>query len=1161
MLRRRGLHLKRVMRMSDILDDVIACETDMVIRASAGTGKTYTLVHKFLSDLTTLQDGKYITVDRLAAITFTEKAAGEMVERVRAGLSAKINDLTNTISSRPSSDDLLIDKELVEKKKKLTHLINQRQLIAGSYISTIHSFCARLLKERPLSAQIDPSFKIADEKTASELLENSAHAVILRRLRGGDEKTFRLLLSLGLEAQGNFGSGLKTEIKRLIPLIRSARLTTDDIWRKYESHRLILEEEAGSLRAELFAMVPKLHQQKRNTSAYRIVEKIQKLDYLGENTPLTIEQAAHLYTLADWVDKKGNKENEILGRKTAEILRGIAGPTFESEIAKDQKTLLSLIKDTLDDYTAEKHKRSYLDFDDLEEKTHHLLANDSAVRNSYKAQFHRISVDEFQDTNNLQRMIITTLAPPGENRLLIVGDPKQSIYGFRGADFTVFEETAQKIIENGGAGFTLNISRRSTPDLIRFFNSFFPELMKNESGKELCYLPEHDSLIPHRSCEQVPHKPERLFTPDGKGNDKLLDEAYAVADLIIKDILARDVWDEKINSTRPAKPGDVAILFRTLSHLAAFESAFTVRNLPYTVVNGAGFHKSGEVRDIVNVLQYLDYSGDILSLFSVLRSPFAALSDSTLLSLRRTDGGKTRDLCNLLDDNEDFSIDGAEGERLRDFINNARRWKKNRDRMTISELLETIVSDSGYLAVTVSRVNGERKLANVFKLIELARKYETDGRRGLVNFISFLKMAEERSLKESHAGLVEDDELSVKIMTAHQGKGLEFPVVILGNVNFGGKNESSRVAFHSHGGMGMQYYHTDSGIWTKAQVFAKVNSDIKAWNRGELKRLLYVAATRARDRLIVSAPLKSRDDESWRNWIDTIVESKKLEVSIPDMEKIGKLPGELYIRDAQERVDASVFAPITEESHQIRVTLSITDLAGFRYCQRLRYYRSLPDQGSDRPGKGKVSASEIGSSVHDIMRELPGDLDRLIEKFFPEPGVSEQAMVRTNIKRAFNTYPLNLLAKADLVVREEPMVIRIAEDGFLLTLTGTPDIAWKTGDELYVADYKYSERPEAETAYLYQVSLYAGGWMINRNAVKVTAALIYLKGKETVVSETNINNKSWPQLRASVVKDALKLRSLHGKPEQAWEKRNIGKCKDITCHYRLRCFGKESFST
>jgi ATP-dependent exoDNAse (exonuclease V) beta subunit len=1174
----------------ETLREILEFGGDICVKASAGTGKTTALTSKYLAELTKVTDEGYVRVGQLAAITFTEKAAAEMRKRLRDTLTEEIKKLGGKIELEGSSANMDEDAGSVgDDKKLLTHLIRQRQALQTAYISTVHSFCARLLKENPLTAGVDPAFTVIDEWEAADLLERAARNVTLARLRAGDKGTERLTVMLGFTSKGEGAIGLVETLMKLIPLARSAHKTPEGIARFYEGLAEKLLEESGSAPQRLLALLPEMALEGKGTSKERSIGA--ELEGLRDENPdepfSSVSSAMRLLNMAEDLEKSINKRKDkspdahVVGKEAVKLMRFAAGPVLEREINKDVSALATLVGEVRREYDFAKEKLSALDFDDLEEKALELLRHGGGPEKRRFAKFRRILVDEFQDTNELQREIITALARPGG--LFIVGDMKQSIYGFRGTDFTVFQSLSEKITASGGKNFRLRENRRSTASLIRFTNGFFQHLMRPENGNGAGFVfdPEVDGLLATRSGEEVGAIIRLSIEGGANTAETRMMEAADLARLIKKMVEGGSTVAERDGAIRPARYSDMAILLRKFANLSVFENALRHVGVPYQVVKGKGFYKAQEVMDITSLLSFIDNQSDTLSLLCALRSPLAGLSDVTLYSLCRDVAGEKRDPSGIIigDIPVPPEIADDEKEKIRLFIKLSAQWRKGKGRLSICELMETALAETGYQAVMMGRFQGEQKAANLQKLIAHARAYEQRAGASLAGFVAAIKKKQEKDRGgDAEAVVLGPGMNAVSIMTIHQSKGLEFPIVALGDLGSPGRANRGRTFFHPRHGLAVQYYEERSAQWVKGPVFLDIEKRIKEADIEEEKRLLYVAMTRARDTLILSGPSESKGGKGlFSKWVDGVIADAGLET---ERVVVSGFPPADFVEaeiDASKVVENIISAvkdrgatpePAPAARHVPFIHITVTGLTAFKKCPRLYYYRNAldlpqvsPERAFDREYDGGVSAVHIGSRIHALLEKTGfGDLaddarlaDVIEKELYGLPDANRKAALRS-LSGAFKAKPLSELvaASADDVRREAQLAVRFSADDITIFLQGTADLFWSGGEGPRLVDYKTAVKPENETQNLFQLSLYACAIMTAEGYEKLDAHIVYLGGGASHVTTLTLTAVDLPGIRDAALDLARELAGLNTKPEEDWPAKRGKHCEAGRCFFRGR---------
>ena len=827
------------------------------VTAGPGSGKTTVLVERYLHILREHN----LSIDQIVAITFTNRAANEMRERLRKELN------------------LILDGATGDERRRW---LNYKRTLDGAVITTIHGFCARLLREFPLEARVDPQFMLLDEHQAALMLEWIVEEVLSEYISAGHVEISRLTLGVGR-------SRLAAALAQVYRDARGQGLSFEDLALATARVHATAEDHARAIE-DLERAVAALLAVRRTTPTARANQQ-QLIDAWPEVQRLLQGVPSH-ETLADYCRRVGEFrelrpqarspiadhvkaidtlvwEKELQGR-----IPQVCLDLFAQQYALEMANLLNSIDRRLNE---EKHKLSALDFDDLESRTMLLLQRPEVIART-EDRYRFFLVDEFQDTNSVQQRLLERLALPAGRRpanLFIVGDRKQSIYSFRGADVDVFREMTSILVAAGGESKPLQLNFRSQPPLIAFFNHLFarlfqlPEDMPVELRKtldELGYV-EHGESEPKRELRDEGPLVELLVT----AKVPFEDDPRAEQDTRVLDAkqLARRINALMKSAAPNLKYGDIALLFRAMTHVQIYESAFRQANIPYQTVLGRGFYEREEITDLIQLLRFLDNKTDELSLAAVLRSPLCGLSDNALLALRNPPGQR---LYSALQNHREIEYITDEEHELLDRASRLiSRLVARRHHYSIHDLLRLAVEESEYMTVVAANFDGAQRLANIQRLFTLAARFEGSGTHLIRDFVRYVEEFEAIGSRESE-GQIDQAADAVRLMTIHQAKGLEFPVVIIPDLQ-----RLSRVATDNwvlldrHQGLTLKV-PDGRGNLVAGCTFSLFEKRHAYRELFESMRLLYVAATRAEDRLILSGATDelaalTRTNDSWLKWI------------------------------------------------------------------------------------------------------------------------------------------------------------------------------------------------------------------------------------------------------------------------------------------------------
>lgn len=842
------------------------------VTAGPGSGKTTVLVERYLHILREREP----SIDQIVAITFTNRAANEMRERLRTRLDQLLQTATD---------------------KERHRWLDYKRTLDGAVITTIHGFCARLLREFPVEAQIDPQFLLLDEHRAAMLLESVVEATLSEFISSGHGEISRLTLGVG---RGKLAAALAQIYREA----RGQGLSFADLALKTTMSHATEDDHARAVEEMMRAMND--FQTVRRTTPGQITNKAEVNSSWQTFRPLfqAIPPAENLADYCRAMESfrsvrppargalaNGVKaldallwEKDLLGR-----VPQICLDLFARQYALEMVNVLSRIDERLDE---EKQKLSALDFDDLELRAFELLDRPEVLTRSAE-RYKFFLVDEFQDTNALQQRLLERLALSKGRResanLFIVGDRKQSIYGFRGAHVDVFREMTETLIESGGESKPLPLNFRSQALLINFFNYLFPRLFKpsdeipRDQLAELGYI-EHESSESKREFHDSEPLVELMITTTPASNEDDDPRAEQTSRELDAEQLARRI-NLLINANQTALQfSDMALLFRAMTHVQTYESAFRRANIPYQTVLGRGFYEREEVTDLIQLLKFLDNKTDELALAAILRSPLCGISDNALLALRcapllldlkQEDPlrrfSHTRGLLSALRKNHEIAFISDDEHQLLDRAAKLIQGLiARRHHYTIGDLLRFAVERSEYLTVIAANFDGAQRLANVHRLFTLAERFEKSGTHLIRDFVRYVKEFEAIGSRESE-GQIDEASNAVRLMTIHQAKGLEFPVVIIPDLQRSSKPIDNWVLLDRRHGLTLKV-PDGRGKQVAGCTFNNFARRQSWREQFESMRLLYVAATRAEERLILSGTTTELDklggkSDSWLKWI------------------------------------------------------------------------------------------------------------------------------------------------------------------------------------------------------------------------------------------------------------------------------------------------------
>jgi ATP-dependent helicase/nuclease subunit A len=828
----------------------------VIVEAAAGTGKTTELVWRILNVLA----GGHAKIDQIVAVTFTEKAAGELKLRIRKELE----------SLRQRSADAGVQAAITDAIQRLEE----------AHVSTIHGFCADLLRERPVEAGIDPLFEVLTEPRAARIFNEAFGAWLHDELEHPPEGVRRALRRSVWSRDGRDNDDGPVERLRHAARDLAEWRDFDGAWRRDPFDR---DDVLGRVLA-------RLHEVAALTSAPTSMRDPLYLDTAPiRELSHDVETASRFDALdpdgweARVIDLAQNR-NLRRARRGRERAYGAAVTrdmvwggyeTLMNELDAFQRAadcdLAALLHEELrgavEGYERLKHRAGALDFVDLLLRARGLLAGHTRVRRAFQSRFTHIFVDEFQDTDPLQAEILLLLAAddpaegewrrvrPVPGKLFIVGDPKQAIYRFRRADVETYREVSELLESRGARRAFLHTSFRATPAIQRAVNAAFAPLM---TGDRATLQAQYYGLSPSPYRPDMPEQPSVVVLPVPEPYGQRRVAGFAIEQSLpdgvgafVHWLVTKSGWTVTERTIRdelpiavPIEPRHVCILFRRFLHFGGdmtrpYVDALEARDVPHLLVGGKSFHDREEVETIRAALAAIEWPDDELSVFATLRGTLFALDDETLLAYHHRYKGFHP--FRVPDEVSSEFGPVAQALRLLRRLHGGRNYRPVAD--TITQLLNATRAHVGF----VLRAAGEQSLANVLHVAELARQYEVNGGVSFRGFVEELREQADGG-QAAEAPILEEGSDGVRLMTVHKAKGLEFPVVILADMTAKLRNErADRLVDRAN-----NVCYLRLGRWTPIELATHEALEV-ARDEAEGVRIAYVAATRARDLLVVPA--------------------------------------------------------------------------------------------------------------------------------------------------------------------------------------------------------------------------------------------------------------------------------------------------------------------
>lgn len=871
------------------------------LSAGAGCGKTFVLTQRFLRELEP-RPGETVDLNGLVAITFTDRAAREMRERVRRTCRERLAHCP--------------DAEVAHWQQIVRDLDTAR-------ISTIHSFCSTLLRAHAIEVGIDPQSRLFDEITGTTFRQKVIREELRTLLVEGHPDARAVVGDLGWELTRDRIAELVPQRYRLEPAewVNRTPAQLVALWKK------VLETDA---------LPPLLQQFQQSATVDRVLRLVsgpqsshakmrERCAFLARNLPLigqTRSPQLDLEKLAEhakvqgggtaqnWPDPDLHDEAKAAFTDLRDDIKDLLKPFKHDDIAGALAAELSLaaLRLTVEigaRYDERKRAEGWLDFDDLLIMARNLLRDQSTVRQKVGRGIRLLMVDEFQDTDRLQAEIVRHICGDEltTGKLFLVGDIKQSIYRFRRAEPQVFRQLRGELPKPGQLPLTGNF--RSQPAILQFVNALCDGALGDEyealsaQTPQLSTTPCIEFLFPLASLDAGAEASEEEAGPaaGGAGEEELRAPEKRSLEARWIALRTRELLEDRAPRVRerdPAAPGgfslrrveprDIVLLFRAMNDVGLYENALREQGVPHYVVGGKAFYAQQEVYDVANLLRVLDEPDDLVALVGVLRSPWFALSDDEIFAAGLA--GLIEPVAARVTRLQESSPEaahpspappspqrGAESDRRLAGVEQALRvlaeLRTQVARCSLMELLQLAIDKTGFDAALLTEFLGERKLANLQKLVEQARARDLAGQPNLSEFANQLLAAVVEESRESLAAIHPESGNVVRLMTIHQSKGLEFPVVFVADMNRRSRSglEGARLDDRLGPLLPLPPRFSRTRPNPGRDVLALLEQPEELF---ETQRLLYVATTRAADLLILSGTLEEKEgrlklEHPWMN--------------------------------------------------------------------------------------------------------------------------------------------------------------------------------------------------------------------------------------------------------------------------------------------------------
>lgn len=850
---------------------------DILVSAAAGSGKTAVLVARIIQRI--LDPQNPVDIDRLLVVTFTKAAAAEMRERIGAAIEAEC-----------------------EKDPQNTHLRRQSALIHNAMITTIDSFCLFVVRNHFEEISLDPNFRIADEGEI-RLLEQDVLEQVFEDNYARQEKTFLSLIDAYAGKRNDHG------VREMVAKIYRMSLSSPwpQAWMKkltepYQVEHAqelvqteMLEDIAEHARLLLCDMCTQM------TQALQLCNEPDGPQAYAKTLEADLTQLQQAENLQGYLQVQTFLNGLVFGKLSP--IRKFSGDVQKKEtvmeirsdvkkevetlqkkyFAMDLETLLlqqkrlcpfleELVRLALE-YTqameTAKRKKRIVDFADIEHFALRILVDEKTKQPRHTAEefrrhFAEIMIDEYQDSNQVQEEIMRAISmePEGGHNLFMVGDVKQSIYRFRLARPELFmdkyasfstEESLQQRID-------LHMNFRSRAQVLDFCNDIFYKIMSPDLGR-VAY--DRDAALYYGAKNYDENakgfKPELLLLDE---KDELLSEtknltkgqmeAHMIATRIADMKQHMQVTDKESGQLRPLRYSDIVILLRSLKDYGTdFVQVLQGAGIPAYVESSTGYFSASEVQTVLAMLRILDNPYQDIPMAAVLRSPLVGLDEEEMAQIRVENPE-----CSFAEAAMHAMQDATEGA-LYDFYRMYRKLREKQD-LPIHELIQKILQLSGYGNYAAALPAGERRAANLAMLVEKAVDYEKTSYRGLFHFLRYIDKLQKYEVDFGEADTTGENANVVRVMTIHKSKGLEFPVVFVSGLGrkMNQMDASDRLVVHPDLGLGICEISGQPRVKKNSVFRSEIADRICRENLGEELRVLYVALTRAKEKLVLTGMIK-----------------------------------------------------------------------------------------------------------------------------------------------------------------------------------------------------------------------------------------------------------------------------------------------------------------
>ena len=1146
---------------------------NLIISAAAGSGKTAVLVERIIRKITDIESK--INIDDLLVVTFTNAAASEMKER--------IEDSLNRIVEQKNLD-----------KRYLSHITKQITLLSLANITTIHSFCLSVIRDNIHNTDLDPGFRVADGSEINILLSDALEELFEIELSNEDNEKFSNLIY-------SFDDRREDKCKEaIVELYQFARSLPD--FKNYllnSCEKLNIDDWDDFLNS-FFAQ--KLFDE-LNSEIKEFIEIVQKGEMYLKEIPGLLK-----YYL-NYVELREDLEKLLKYSDVDDLLNGLKNFTFKrlpsirgyEEEKESVKGLRDKVKKNIDDicskycksheyiikslkgsyrivselvyavlkfhdiFSSMKGEKGVIDFSDIEQMCYEILIDKTSdVKSIYMAKFSEILIDEYQDSNRIQEEILKAISrensPYDIPNIFMVGDVKQSIYRFRNACPEMFIEKYRSYSESDGLYRKIKLYKnfRSSKNILIAVNSIF-DLIMSEGIGGINYT-EEEFLTMGASYEDEGEVLINILNYDKDQEEGLDDELTSIkaearmVGKLISDLIGKKEMIRQGDKFKEIDYRDIVILSRSTESISRiFLEELSSWGIPVFADSRTGYFESYEIKIMLSLLSIIDNPYQDIPLLSVLKSPIGGFTPDEIMDIR-------------LVDEEAYLYENMlvlESEKVKDFIKRLRDFREESAYLKVHELIWKLCTETGFYGYVAALPYGSERRANLKLLFKKGKDFEDGAFKGLFNFINFINKFKQNDGDFGSAKSIGENENVVRLMSIHKSKGLEFPIVFLircnKNINFGDLRK--KLIYHNDLGIAMDYTDINKRVVMTSIIKDLMKNTLKNEILSEEMRLLYVAMTRAKHKLIMTASVPIANFEknylkwedglmyamgklsntyinSTRNFLDLIMPGAKacdevFSIKIWEMKDIVKSSFALKEFIKEENFKKEVYEEISKRLSYEYPFEKFTKLPGFVTVTELKRRWEIFDNSDefdrdiivDSPrfllSSKDLKGSEVGTLNHLILqyldlnkeytyRSLNEEFDRMIS----EERINEDQrmfIMVNNIMNFLSSSLVERIRKSPMVVKEFPFQSLFharnlfdldldGENDDLIMVQGIIDLFFEEDGEIILLDYKTDKKVDETLKLNFEKQLHIYSKCIEKIlGKKVKEKLIYLLSKDELL--------------------------------------------------------------